>query len=345
MTTADHIELTIQKRYRDMVSDRWPVTITPQFDELLSSWLHRLAYANGVAPRGFSRVLGTGSGMWSAALDLRLRSDVATLLQANTGVSPHQLSAMTLSHGLLKPLLLPLRRDGRRDGSTWLQFCSQCLADDAHPYFRRRWRLASRISCIRHGCRLRDRCPSCRSRVVVFDQSELVAQHYCVRCGYDLRRASLIAISPAAERLDRCIDDITRLVAMTGSSSCHILARRLLSIPALTGIYPAKILTSLSTAMRTRCIERLADRTNDWLIVDGAVAATHWQRMILSTGGHGPLIEHLAEGLDRRNRRYTRRVPRERTADLASLLEAYLRVTQSPNRRVRPAAAAGGSPE
>ena len=332
MTAAGRIELkiNIRERYLDVVSDRWPVAVPPLFDELLSSWLHRLAYANGVSPKRFARVLGLGSGMWSAALDLRLPTDVANLLGANTGVSPHQLSAMMLSHGLLVPVLLPLRSNGRRDGSTWLQFCSKCLADDAHPYFRRRWRLATLVSCTRHGCRLRDRCPSCRSRIAAFDQSELVPQHYCARCGYDLRRSSAIGISTASRRLDRCIDDITRLPAVTGSPSSKVLTRRLLSIPDLTGIYPTKLLTSLSTAIRTRCVERLADHTSDWLIVDDDFAVVEWQRLILLAGGHGRLIECLATGLDKRKQLHVRRHRRKPVADLAAFLQAYLRITQVP---------------
>lgn len=334
MTTADRIELTIiiRERYRDVVSDRWPVVVPPQFDELLSSWLHRVGYANGVAPRAFARVLGLRPGMWSAALDLSFPSDVANLLRSNTGVSTNKLTAMTLCRGLLKPLLLPLRSNGRRDGSTWLQFCPQCLAEDAHPYFRRRWRLASRVTCTRHGSRLRDRCPSCRSRIAIFDQSELAPQHFCVRCGYDLRRAWAIAISPAARQLDRCIDDISRLAAITGSPSSKILARRLLNIPGQTGIYSTKTLTSLSTAMRARCLERLTDHTSDWLIVDEDVSGAQWQRLILVSGGHGPLIEHFARGLNKRNQWHLRTIRRERTADLGALLEAYLRVAQSPRR-------------
>lgn len=92
--------IAIRERYLDTVSDRWPITVAPQPEELLSSWLHRLAYANGVAPRGFARVLGLNPGMWSAALDLRLPADVANLLSANTGVAHNQIAAMTLSHDL-----------------------------------------------------------------------------------------------------------------------------------------------------------------------------------------------------------------------------------------------------
>lgn len=192
MTAPDGPGLTISigERYRDVVSERWPIIVPAQPDELLSSWLHRLAYANGVAPRAFARVLGLSAGMWSASLDLRLPTDVANLLCAHTDISPQQLSAMMLSHAMPMQLLLPLRNTGRLKGSTWLQFCSRCLAEDAQPYFRRRWRLATRITCTRHGYRLRDRCPSCQSGIAVFDQTKLAPQHYCVGCGYDLRCAS-----------------------------------------------------------------------------------------------------------------------------------------------------------
>ncbi|MBB5536420.1 TniQ family protein [Rhizobium giardinii] len=237
--------ISIRERYRDVVSERWPVIVTPQHDELLSSWLHRLAYANGLAPRQFARVLGLHAGMWSASLDLKLPADVENLLRAHTGISPQRLSAMMLARSSLKPLLLPLRSSGRRDSSTWLQFCSRCLAEDAHPYFRRRWRLAQ-ASCATHRGGLRDRCPSCHSRIAVFDQSELVPQHYCVYCGFDLRRASKVPMSLPATRLDRCINDICRLEAITGSLRSGMLVQRLLRMPSVSGSFPTASLSSLS---------------------------------------------------------------------------------------------------
>lgn len=326
------LAIGIRERYRDVVSDRWPVIVAPQRDELLSSWLHRIAFANGIAPRPFARVLGLTAGMWSASLDLRLPADVATLLHAHTGISQHQLSAMSLTGSPLKPLLLPLRNNGRRDGSTWLQFCSRCLAEDTQPYFRRRWRLATRVSCSKHGYRLRDRCPSCRSRIAAFDQTELVPQHHCVRCGYDLRRASTIAVSPATGRLDRCADDICRLESMTGSLS-STLVRRLLTVPNIAGIYPRRPLISLSTSVRIRCFERLANRPTDWLTIDDDVVVAHCRRSILLAGGHGPLIEGLADALEQRRQGSIAGYRCMPTAELSALLGAYAQVMERARRR------------
>ena len=94
------------------------MAIDPQPDELLSSWLHRLAIANGVASRWFAGVLGIGEGMWSARLDHRVPDDVATLLKQQGDVATEALSAMTMEGRVLTPLLLPLREKAGRNRST-----------------------------------------------------------------------------------------------------------------------------------------------------------------------------------------------------------------------------------
>jgi hypothetical protein len=276
--------------------------------------------------------------MWSAALDLVLPSDVASLLRAHTGISSDQLSAMTLSHALPKQLLLPLRNSGRRDGSTWLQFCSRCLAGDAQPYFRRRWRLASRVSCTKHGCRLRDRCPSCHGHIAVFYQGGLVPQHYCALCGYDLRRAPVPYISPATRTLDRCIDDICSVEALSGTPSGPVLIRRLLSMPSVGGYYSTMSLTSLSTAARTYCAERL-NLPSEWP-VDGAEdgdeerEARRLRRLIPPTSDRRAWIELLANALGRKRGRPGASKGNEPRIKLPDLLGAYARMSPGPGRRL-----------
>lgn len=325
--------VAIRARYDEVVSDRWPVFVRPQPGELLSSWVHRLAFANGIAPRSFGRVLGFSGGMWSPSLDMNFQSDAVNILSAHTGISLPQLFTMSLKGSPLKRLLLPLRDDGRRRGSAWLQFCPQCLADDAHPYFRRQWRLSTRISCQHHRCGLRDRCPSCRSRLAAFNQVELVPQHFCVTCGFDLRQASKVSISPFVRSLDQCIHDICRLEAITGSLLNNSLIRRLLAIPDICRQYPAASLVSLSTSARIRCFARLAMRPNDWLIEDDDAVVALWRRSILSTDGHASLIGLLANALERKRLRLRPAQPRQPTTELSTLLTAYLRMMENPRRQ------------
>ncbi|MFB9953030.1 TniQ family protein [Rhizobium puerariae] len=340
MTTSERgPAIAIRERYHEVVSEQWPVVVRPQPGELLSSWAHRLGFANGIAPRSFGRVLGFSTGMWSASLDMNFQTDAINILTTHTGIPLSRLFAMSLKGSPLKRLLLPLRDDGRRLSSTWLQFCPQCLAEDAQPHFRRQWRLATRISCPHHRCGLRDRCPSCRSRIAVFSQLELVPQHFCAACGFDLRRASTSFVSPAIRSLDTCIHDICRLEAITGSLLTNSLVRRLLAIPDFYGQYPTVSLVSLSTLARIRCFERLAMHPKEWLIDDDDAVVALWRRSILSADGHASLIERLATGLEYRIQRHAPKAHRERTADLRGLLEAYRRVKQNPHRRKRDTAA------
>ena len=324
--------IEMRERYGDVVRDGWPVSVDPLPDELLSSWLNRLALGNGIAPRSFAGVLGMPDGMWSPRLELRLPRHVAAQLANQTGVPHDAISAMSLTDDALTPLLLPLRENADRTRSTWMQYCPLCLADDGAPYFRRQWRLASRISCFEHGCGLRDRCPSCRSGIASYDKGELVPQHFCARCCFDLRSAPRANIKAAARRLERAIQDICRVELAKGSASVGDLISRLLRAPVAAGITKGKSLASLSASLRIRCFERLASNPHDWLITDRDVGAASWRRMILAAGGHQELIARCANFLEKQSSPQPKPSPPE-GVDLSSLLEAYWRMHAEGSRR------------
>lgn len=262
MSGAAGFSIEVRERYRDVVADRWPVVADPEPDELPSSWLHRLAVANGIALRAFGEVLGLGDGMWSPRLDVRLSDALVARLGARTGVARETISAMATTDGAPAPLLLPLRATARRNRSTWLQFCAACLAEDRAPYFRRSWRLASRISCFRHGCGLRDRCPGCHGALAPFAQTDLVPQHVCAHCGFDLRDAARVPVAVAARRLEQSIDDVWKVKAPEASSRIEVLVARLLHLPVVAG-GGCRLLTNLSASARIRCFERLVQRAGE----------------------------------------------------------------------------------
>ncbi|GLS34905.1 hypothetical protein GCM10010869_04930 [Mesorhizobium tianshanense] len=317
----------IRERYGDVARDRWPVSVDPRPDELLSSWINRLALANGIAPRPFSGVLGCGDGMWSPCLDLQIPRHIAAFLGDQSGVPQDAISAMALTGWALTPLLLPLRENARRLRSTWMQFCPQCLAQDETPYFRRQWRLASRISCFVHGCGLRDRCPACRSGIVSYDQGELVLQHFCARCGFDLRDAPKVAVKAAARRLERAIADICRVESAKRSAETSDVVLRVRRSPATADIGSARTLTNLSTTARIRCFGELAAKPLDWLVTDKDVAVAHRRWMIAAAGGHNQLIACFANFLDKHQAKPRSTRPTRPSARLADLLTAYFRVT------------------
>ena len=81
------LAIEVQPRYRDLLSGHWPVVASPEPDELLSSWLHRLAFGNGLPPKAFGPALDLGSGAWSGRLDLALPAIVRDRLVRCTGLT------------------------------------------------------------------------------------------------------------------------------------------------------------------------------------------------------------------------------------------------------------------
>jgi hypothetical protein len=166
----------------------------------------------------------------------RWRMGTLDVLHRQTGVARARIAMMTLGAGPGIRLLLPLRHVASRKAATWLQFCPACLAGDEAPYFRRRWRWATRISCFEHGCGLRDRCPHCGDGIAAFAPRDLIAQHVCCRCGDDLRIAPRIKLLAATRRKAKLIDDLCRFEAARGfqqladaaadsSAVCHLFGR------------------------------------------------------------------------------------------------------------------------
>lgn len=287
-----------QPRYRELQADRWPVTVAPQDDELLSSWLHRLALANGLAPRHLGDVLGCGAGMWSARLDCALPDGTLNVLNQQTGVARERIAMMTLGANSQTRLLLPLRHLASRKAATWLQFCPQCLAADQAPYFRRSWRWATRISCWEHGCGLRDRCPGCGDAIAAFAQRDLIAQHFCKQCGDDLRIARRVRLLAATRRKAKVIDDLCRFEAARGFAASSSLTRRLIYLPSAIPPAVPHALTQLSVAARIGCIDRIDSRLTP-LRHDDVATIAFWRDRTVHGGGIAGTLEPLCESLCR----------------------------------------------
>lgn len=187
--------------------------LRPLPDELLSCWLVRLAYAHDLKLRTFARLLFPDQGeVWYLDMDRMAPVWLIEKLSAHTGLTAAKVLATTLryyegrlfrqykeSGGL--PWILPLKVSEWKRKGYGLQFCPACLAEDAVPYFRKRWRVAYYTWCPRHHVMLHDRCPNCGAAIafhrrdlnaVSIDGVGSIAQ--CWQCDFDLRLAS--AASP-----------------------------------------------------------------------------------------------------------------------------------------------------
>lgn len=187
----------------------WPIHFKPQPDELLSSWVVRLAHAHALKIHTFCRLLhGSDLQIWNRDIDRQAPDWLIKGLCWNTASSYAQGFGATLQayagtlfresrDGYVQKWILPLQMYHQTRTGFGMQFCPRCLAEDAEPYYRKRWRVALYTYCSIHHCLLLDRCPQCGAPVIFhrreFGQLELIGDVQiteCYRCTFDLRGAS-----------------------------------------------------------------------------------------------------------------------------------------------------------
>lgn len=186
----------------------WPAHPHPFRDELLSSWLVRVAHANGLKVQTFcDHQFGSKRQIWNRDIDrlaptwlIETMSDkTATPLKLaiNTTLQTYEGVLYDKYHpsGQLR-WILPLQIYHRKRHGHGIQFCPQCLTEDADPYYRRSWRIAFHTFCSKHRIMMLDRCPHCGNGIAyhrlelgkpkIFHSKSLAN---CESCSFDLRDA------------------------------------------------------------------------------------------------------------------------------------------------------------
>jgi hypothetical protein len=193
-------------------SQLWLYHPKPLPDELLSSWLVRIAHGHEMKLQTFFRVsLGKGQEIWTRDIDRQIPEWLVRALSEHTGVGVHEILRTSLLDykGVLyrsyhwsghQYWLLPLIMRDTSYQHHGLQFCPQCLKEDKEPYFRKRWRVALYTMCTKHECMVHDRCPSCgapvafhRGEMGKFSLVESGSITLCHACGFDLRNSPVKA--------------------------------------------------------------------------------------------------------------------------------------------------------
>lgn len=194
-----------------MTAALWPIRYKPLPDELLSSWLVRLAHGHGLKVQTFCNVIfGNRFQVWNRDVDRLAPKWLVDELSRRTGTPLAIALGTTLrayegvlyrrfrSAGILN-WILTLKMYHRKRKGFGLQYCPACLAEDNAPYFRKQWRLALLTVCRRHGLMLLDRCPTCHTPIAVHrvDMSKLMAGEdfslsFCHACGFDLRASQTV---------------------------------------------------------------------------------------------------------------------------------------------------------
>lgn len=203
-----------------MDSERlWPAHPHPHTGELLSSWLVRVAHANGLKVQTFCRLaFGNDRQVWNRDIDRLAPAWLIETMSTRTGTPIRRAWQTTLmvyggklyargkAAGQLQ-WVLSLKMYHRKRRGYGLQFCPRCLAADAEPYFRLAWRVAFYTFCPKHHCMLLDRCPQC-GQGVAYHRIELGRPDItsadplcrCWMCGYDYRQSGTTTVDKWSER-------------------------------------------------------------------------------------------------------------------------------------------------
>lgn len=208
-----------------MITPLWPVHPQILPGEILSSWMVRIAHANGLKPYTFyAHYLGRHRELWTRDIDHLAPDWLITALGDRTGASSESIRATTLRsyEGIAfermtdvgaTRWILSLGVYHRTRRAFGQQYCPVCLATDAVPYLRLRWRLALSVICTVHGVLLLDRCGKCGRPLAPHRADPARAGgrrakapiRYCGHCGGDLAGPGNAACSNDIE-LQRHID-------------------------------------------------------------------------------------------------------------------------------------------
>lgn len=193
---------------RGLTRTLWPIRYKPLPDELLSSWLMRLAHGHGQKVQTFCNLIfGNQRQVWNRDIDRLGPAWLIEELAASTGTHLDRARLTTLRgfEGTLfrsfktsghLPWIQTLQMYHRKREGFGMQFCPLCLAESNPPYFRRSWRISFKTVCTKHQVAMLDRCPACQHAIAFHriemgkaEHDHLPSMRHCHACGFDLGAA------------------------------------------------------------------------------------------------------------------------------------------------------------
>ena len=203
------------------LKSKWAVPTPLLPDEIFSSWLVRVAFANGLEPMALTGSLWDKSRLWTIDIDRNLsQSQIATIAE-HSGMSQQQIYKSLLPSVIDKykldteakepaiaPWILALgSRNRTRYGG--MQYCPQCLAEDETAYFRINWRFAWHTTCLKHSCVLLDRCPHCQTAIQFHKRTyQTPSMRHCAVCNLSLTEAPAQHAPTSVLQLQESIDQM-----------------------------------------------------------------------------------------------------------------------------------------
>jgi len=185
----------------------WPYRPKRLPDELLCSWLWRIARGLDAPPKRFGL---DAIGRRLDDVDRDIDDTAIARLAFFSGQSEEHLLRGTMRadvpirpddrhervrQGLLRHGGLVLNRSRRGRSMPIIQYCPVCLDGENTSYLRRGWRLSLEVVCPIDGCFLLDSCWRCGALLDPLSQTVPCSEFLCVKCGAPFARAPSVRLA------------------------------------------------------------------------------------------------------------------------------------------------------
>ncbi len=213
----------IDSKRINFANNKFRYCLTPQDDELLSSWLTRTALAHLTDPATFVNLYlpEWKNILWTRDVDISPDQKLLEALEHKCLLSNEILCNLTLKsyQGYLAeeisatsmPFIQPLVIRSRITKGYGLRFCPLCLKAHHARYFRKRWRLSFSTACIVHGCFLLDRCSQCGIPITLRRSYYYKNFPICYKCGFDFSKSEPEFVDPDSYGL-RAIKELYKIL-------------------------------------------------------------------------------------------------------------------------------------
>jgi Zn ribbon nucleic-acid-binding protein len=182
-------------KFNELKNENFTIIPIPLEDEILSSWIVRVAYAHKTHPHTFVNqyINYRPYSFFLSECDLTLDETMINTIDEKCRYNIDVRSLMLTTYG-------GYIQENIYDNNPTIffahqKYCPICLREDKVPYFRKKWRVILYNICHKHSCYLYEHCPSCKSNLDIskMHNNKLPYTH-CHKCGFELKRESFQSI-------------------------------------------------------------------------------------------------------------------------------------------------------
>ncbi|MEM5777935.1 MAG: TniQ family protein [Candidatus Aenigmatarchaeota archaeon] len=195
-----------RKKYENL---KIPYKIEPFDDELLSSYLIRVAYTFYCSPTSFYYLYFPeyfkNKVIFRRDMDIWADENFITKLSEKTRTSYEKLWNTTLRsytgylfencrENTTNFMIDSLGIRGSLCKGRGYKFCPLCIRENNIPYLKKIWRVSFYTVCTKHNVLLLDKCPQCGESINPFKLSKDEILFACYRCGFNFRQSPVVKI-------------------------------------------------------------------------------------------------------------------------------------------------------